>query len=74
LKQQGGAPSQPNQIGLLARLHVNMARRVSMYRFEAFFIRLTDARHNRIKPMKLSFQVFVDEHQRLKRPAHVAIA
>jgi len=55
-------------------LHVKMARRASMQRLEAFFIRLADARHNRVNPMKLALQVLVDKHQRLKRSAHITIA
>ena len=45
-----------------------------MHGFEAFFIRLADSRHHRIKPMKLTFQVLIDKQQRLKRAAHVAVA
>jgi len=45
-----------------------------MQRLEAFFIRLADARHDRINPMKLVLQMFVDKHKRLKRPTHIAIA
>lgn len=45
-----------------------------MQRFEAFFIRLANARHHRINPMKLILQVLIDKHQRLKRTTHIAIA
>ena len=45
-----------------------------MQRFEAFFIRLADTRHNRVNPMKLGLQMLVDKHQRLKRSAHIPIA
>ena len=43
-----------------------------MQRFEAY-IRLIDARDNRIESIKLGFQVLVDEHQRLKRASRVAV-
>ena len=45
-----------------------------MHGFEAFFVRLTDPRHNRIKPMKLAFQMLIYKQQRLKRTAHVPVA
>jgi hypothetical protein len=45
-----------------------------MYGFEAFLVRLAYARHHGINPMKLTFQVLIDKHQRLKRSAHIAIA
>lgn len=61
-------------VGMIFRLHVRMASSASMQRFEAFFIRLADARHHGINPMKLALQVLIDQHQRLKRAAHIAIA
>ena len=45
-----------------------------MHGFEAFLIRLTDPRHDCIKPMQFAFQMLIDEHQCLKRSAHVTDA
>ena len=43
-----------------------------MQRFEAY-ISVIDARDNRVKSIKLGFQVLIDEHQRLKRASRVAV-
>lgn len=45
-----------------------------MQGFEAFLIRLSASRYNRIKPVQFTFQVLVDKQQRLKRSTNVSVA
>jgi len=45
-----------------------------MYGFESYFARLVDHRHERVEPIELGLQMLIDQHQRLDRPTHVAIA
>lgn len=50
------------------------AHRILMYRFESYFARLVDHRHERVEPIELGLQMLVNQHQRFNRPPHVTIA